>query len=78
MAPLGDRDGAWEVLSFGDDEQWLQSRIALLRCVITLLSAVASHTMTAVALHPHEAVTPAVASVPRDAPPLPMIGTAAM
>jgi hypothetical protein len=77
MAPLGDRDGAWEVLSFGDDEQWLQSRIALLRCVITLLSAVASHTMTAVALHA-QAVTPTVASVARDAPPLAMIGTAVM
>jgi biopolymer transport protein ExbB len=51
----------------------VQSRIALLRCAILLLSAVAVHTMTAVALRAQEAAP--AAPIPQDAPALPMIGS---
>jgi biopolymer transport protein ExbB len=53
----------------------VQSRIALLRCAITMLSAVTVQTMTAVVLYAQETVAPPVAPVPREAPTLPMIGS---
>jgi len=53
----------------------VQSRFALLSCAITLLSAVTIQTMTAVVLHAQETVAPPVATVPREAPSLPMIGS---
>jgi biopolymer transport protein ExbB len=53
----------------------VQSRFALLRCAITLLSAVTIQTMTAVVLRAQQTVAPPVAPVPREAPSLPMIGS---
>jgi biopolymer transport protein ExbB len=53
----------------------VQSRIALLRCAITMLSAVTVQTMTAVVLYAQETVAPPVVPVPREAPTLPMIGS---
>jgi biopolymer transport protein ExbB len=53
----------------------VQSPIAFLRCAIVLFSAIAVHTMTAVALHAQESITAPAAPVPQDAPPLPMIGS---
>jgi biopolymer transport protein ExbB len=53
----------------------VQSRMAFPRCAILLLSAVVVSTMTAGVLHAQETVAPSAASVPREAPPLPMIGS---
>lgn len=53
----------------------VRHRIALLRCAITLLSAVVVHTMTAVALHAQETIAAPTAQVPKDASPLPLIGS---
>jgi biopolymer transport protein ExbB len=53
----------------------VQSRTALLRCAITMLSAATVQTMTAVVLHAQETVAPPVAPAPRESPPLPMIGS---
>ena len=53
----------------------VQSRIALLRCAVLLLSAAVVDTMTAVALHAQETIATPAAPSPQDAPPLPMIGS---
>jgi biopolymer transport protein ExbB len=52
----------------------VQSRVALLKCAILLLSAVVVHTMTAVTLHAQETIAAPVPA-PQDAPALPMIGS---
>jgi hypothetical protein len=53
----------------------VQSRIALLKRAILLLSAIVVHAMTAVALKAQESITPPAAPTPQDAPSLPMVGS---
>jgi biopolymer transport protein ExbB len=53
----------------------VQSRIALLKRAILLLSAIVVHAMTAVALKAQESITPPAAPTPQDAPSLPLVGS---